>query len=587
MHVFRVLLFLRLTSLENFVRAQARRVRQPKYLAGMVAAVAYFWFFFFRSTASGLRGLQSVAGLGPVVGGMAALIVTALFLMLWVTSPDQPGLQFTEAEIAFLFPAPLARRALVHYKLLSALLGALAQALLFSVLFNRARFFAGDAPRLLVSWWAFLSIVRLHYLGASLTTARLAESGFNAGRRRLLLLGSIGALVIVTGWWLWRDAPDITTGASIFDWFSALLDAGPLHWVLWPARLLLRPFSAGDLPAFARTFVPVLLVLAAHYVWVIRIDVAFEEASLARAARQTARVAEIQTRGVVRFGPKPTKGRLPPFELNRAGPVELAFLWKNLLSTTRPWFTVRNWTICAALLVVYCAGFTRLLGHEYWRAGGVLAGLGLVGGMMTLFYGPLLTRLDIRQDLLNADILKTYPLPGWRILLGQMLAPVAILTGILWLALLAWYLGLQGQHPPNLSQVWFSPAMRVVLVACAAVLAPFLFALQLLVPNGAAILFPALFRTARTRGAGLDLMGQRLIFSFGQIFILVLVLAPGVVAAGILIFITQELDLISPAAAIILSTGASALVLSGEIWCGLWWLGQRFEQLDISSELRP
>ena len=32
-----------------------------------------------------------------------------------------------------------------------------------------------------------------------------------------------------------------------------------------------------------------------------------------------------------------------------------------------------------------------------------------------LVMGPQFARQDIRSDLQNADILKTYPLPGWRL----------------------------------------------------------------------------------------------------------------------------------------------------------------------------
>jgi len=27
-------------------------------------------------------------------------------------------------------------------------------------------------------------------------------------------------------------------------------------------------------------------------------------------------------------------------------------------------------------------------------------------------------------------------------------------------------------------------------------------------------------------------------------------------------------------------------ILAGELWCGLWWLGGRFEKLDLSREIR-
>ena len=35
---------------------------------------------------------------------------------------------------------------------------------------------------------------------------------------------------------------------------------------------------------------------------------------------------------------------------------------------------------------------------------------------------PQLLRQDLRSDLLNADLLKAYPLPGWQIVLGEVLA---------------------------------------------------------------------------------------------------------------------------------------------------------------------
>ena len=54
----------------------------------------------------------------------------------------------------------------------------------------------------------------------------------------------------------------------------------------------------------------------------------------------------------------------------------------------------------------------------------------------TIIVGPQLARQDLRSDLPNADILKTYPIEGWRLALGELLAPTAILTAVLWVELL-------------------------------------------------------------------------------------------------------------------------------------------------------
>lgn len=588
MPVLSALLYLRLTSLKNFFRAQARRLRQPKYLAGAILVVAYFWFFVFRNLNIAFRKNGGLPGLGTgdhsaLIIAFGALALTGILTAMWTFSSDKPGLHFTEAEIAFLFPAPLTRRLLIHFKLLSTLWGTLVQAFFFALIFHRGNLLNRHAPQILLAWWVLLSVMGLHSLGAALTIARVAESGISAGWRRFLIGSGLGLVGLATGWWIWREMPDIANFASILDWIGAILNGGALHWLLWPAKILLQPLHATGFTDYLIALAPAALILAAHYWWVRSMDTSFEEASIARAAHFAARRAEIQAKGTFHVGTKPKTGRQPPFNLSRTRWVELAFLWKNLLST-RPYFTVRNWMICAVVIIALWRGFSLWLGPEYWRAGGTIATVGTMVGALALIYGPLITRLDIRQDLANADILKTYPLPGWRIILGQMLAPVAILSGIIWLGLLAWFLGLHGHQPPSLSKVWFGPSMRAVFVCCCAGVTPFLVTLQLLVPNGAAILFPAVFRTVRIPGAGLDLMGQRMIFGFGQIIVLLLVLLPGAGAAALLIFITQWF--LGPALSVVLASLIVALVFTGEIWCVSWWLGERFEKLDLSSELR-
>jgi hypothetical protein len=165
--------------------------------------------------------------------------------------------------------------------------------------------------------------------------------------------------------------------------------------------------------------------------------------------------------------------------------------------------------------------------------------------------------------------------------LGELLAPTVILTGFIWLGLLAWLLGLHGHQPPNLSAVWLGEPMRVVFAACVAALTPLVVALELLVPNAAPVVLPGWFQTVRTPGAGIDLMGQRLIFGFGQVFVVTLALLPGAGTAALLIFCTQWL--VGPALSVCFASVSVMIVLIGELWCGVWWVGGRFEKLDLSE----
>ena len=54
-----------------------------------------------------------------------------------LTPNERAALTFTEAEVAFLFPAPVSRRTLIHFKLLKSQLGILFATLIFSLLTNR------------------------------------------------------------------------------------------------------------------------------------------------------------------------------------------------------------------------------------------------------------------------------------------------------------------------------------------------------------------------------------------------------------------------------------------------------------------
>lgn len=585
--MIRALLYLRLTSLKNLLRSHGRRLRRPKYLAGFLFAAAYFYFFFFRPMRSGPSPLAHGGSFGalpaeitPLLFGLGSLALLVVVFGMWVLAPDKPAFNFSEPEIAFLFPAPISRRMLVHYRLLSTLLRSLLQTVFFALLFNNQSLLSGRALPIIAGWWIVLSFVSLHFIGVSLATTQLAARGWPAGRRRTLLL--VGGALTFAGllYWIWRHQPDVLLAASLVEWGRTTLASEPLSWLLWPFSLLLAPFFSVGAGGFLLALAPALLVLAAQYAWVARTNVPFAEVSIANAERRAAHLAQALRTGQRTVGAPRTKGRPAPFRLGLARWPELAFLWKNLLST-HAWFTPRVWLIAAGLIVATSAISQRVMGSTYWMVGGALATLGTIGAGMALLYGPLLTRMDLRQDIANADVLKTYPLPGWRIVLGELLAPTLVITGVIWLGLIAWVLGLHGHQPPQLSLVWLGPAMRMVFCGCLAAVAPFLVALELLVPNAAPVVLPGWFHAIRTPSAGIDLMGQRLIFGFGQVIVIVLALLPAVLTAAVLIFVTQWFA--GPAVAVVFATLAVIAVLAAELWCGVWWVGGRFEKLDIGE----
>ncbi|MEO5959796.1 MAG: putative ABC exporter domain-containing protein [Opitutaceae bacterium] len=593
------LLYLRFTSFKNWLRTRLKGLRQPKQLAGAIAFTLYFWFFFLRpwgassardevrhATAAQALAAADVAlptdwlPLAATVGALALFVFTAL---MWIVPTQRAALGFTEAEIAFLFPAPIARRSLVHFRLLSGQLRSLVGATVMMLISNRWSFLGGNALTRALGWWFVFSALNLHYSGANFTLTRLADAGVGAGRRRALVLALVAATIAATSW---RLPETIRPGAGrigapwfgFADWIAPVASTAPLGWILWPFKVVLGPFLASNFHGFWLALAPALLVIMVHYLWVVRAAVAFEDASIAFAQKRTARIAAWRS-GRGRFSDLPNKARREPFRLAGIGRAEFAFLWKNLLSTW-PYFNGRVFVGCAIAIV---AGFAWLRTQP--MRSDMLFGVSLAAGAFAayvLVIGPQFARQDIRSDLAYADLLKTYPLPGWQIVLGELLAPVAILTGVLWLALLILLLAL----PPSEPRLeWLTPQLRIAGGASLAVLAPALVTLQLLVPSAAALVFPAWFQASRSRGGGPEVAGQRMIFFFAQLLTMALALLPAVGFAALLLFILWTL--VGPVVAVGVAAVVVLAIVVGEVWCGLWLLGQRFERLDLPAELRP
>jgi hypothetical protein len=198
----------------------------------------------------------------------------------------------------------------------------------------------------------------------------------------------------------------------------------------------------------------------------------------------------------------------------------------------------------------------------------------------TLILGPQIARQDLRNDLPNADLLKTYPMEGWRLALGELLAPTAILTVIIWVTILA----AAAAFDPDGRLAWLTAAVRATVVACLGIAAPILCMIQLIVPNTVMVLMPAWYQSSRTRGGGVEMFGQRLMFGILQMLFALLVAVP---AGGIsaLVFIASYW-ILGVSTGVVLATITLVVILAVEAAVGLWFLGGRFEKFDLSSEAR-
>ena len=500
-----------------------------------------------------------------------------IVVLAWVIPHQRAALVFSEAEIAFLFPAPVGRRRLIHWKLLKSQIGILFTTVLFTLLFRRSMTGSPAWIRAL-GWWVILSTLNLHFLGSSFARTMLLERGIATWKRRVAVLALAALAAGAVFVWAQKTIPppdpqEVRSAADLEYYFQQVTESGPLPWLLYPFRLVVRPYLSTGAASFLQALWPALLLLALHYLWVVRSNVAFEEASVEASQKVAERIATIRAnRG--QFTSRPTKKKRPPFRLRPTGPPAMALLWKNLISAGSA-FTLRFWLLLAWL--AFLAVLISTLNTRTFNLAVFLGTISLMFLAMSFLIGPQLLRQDFRQDLPMADVLKACPLAGWQVALGELLAPVAILTGVQWLLIV-----LSAGLSANFARTALPLELRLAIGGGLAMIAPVLNAVTLMIPNAAVLLFPGWFQTGKDAPQGIEATGQRLIFALGQLVVFVLALVPAALVFTVVFFVAQWF--VGLPLSILAASIPGAAVMAGEAWLGLLGLGKLFERLDLSAE---
>jgi ABC-2 type transport system permease protein len=577
------LFYLQYHSIKNRFTMRIKRLKRPKYLVSAIFGALYFYFYFFRYL-FGMGGARrrfsgGAASLQDLVlyESLGALVLLVFMLLAWLIPHERAALAFTEAEVAFLFPAPVTRRGLIHFKLLRSQAAILFTTLFLVLLTNRSGTHAWIRA---AGWWLILCTLNLHFLASSFARTILLERGITNWQRRLavLLIVSVLASWVIT--WAVRTipAPDVSEWDSldaVKQYISSILTAGPMPYLLYPLRLVVRPYLAQNATAFLLAIGPALALLAIHYWWVMRADVSFEEASVEASKKLADRVAAIRS-GNWRGSRSKPKSAKAPFALAPTGPKAIALLWKNLISASQG-FTFRMWLVLAVLGIMAC-----VLLKTFSAQSGVLPALSMVALIVMIWVmllGPQFARQDFRQDLPLADLLKSYPMRGWQIALGELLAPAVILTAIQWFLLLV-ALGFLSQIPGGGQPLGLGTRLLVGLgIAC---IIPMLNLITLQIPNAAVLLFPAWFQVGKEGPQGIEATGQRIVFMFGSLLAFIVVLIPAGIVFGIVFALTKLF--LGWMLAVPIASVAAAVALGGEAALGIMLLGLLFERFDLSAE---
>ena len=577
------LFYYQFCSQKNRLLTQMRRLRRPRYLAGAMVGALYFYAYIFRGFSQGRRGTGAAMAAWQSHGlaeSMAALVLLILMLMAWVLPHSRAALAFSEAEVAFLFPAPIGRRTLINFKLLKSQVAILFSSLLMALI-GRG-WGAGNFSIRGLGWWVLLSAFNLHLLASSFALTLWMGRGLSNWMRRAIFLGAAGTAA--AGILLWARAalppivvpPDAKDLAWLAQYAGQVLQSGPLPWLLLPFRWLVAPYFAATFAQFFIALGPALLFIGLLYWWVIRSDVAFEEASVELSQKLAQRLATASA-GDPYGMRKPAKAARPPFTLRPLGNPEMAVFWKNLISAGS-FVTGRMWLMLLWIIIIV-GGVLQSQVSRGGALGPALLYLAVMLVAMSLFSGPQLLRNDLRQDLPVTDVLKMYPMRGWQIVLGEVLAPAAVLAGAQWLLLVMAAIF----FPTHLGPHAVSLFLRLSCALAAAVVLPFIDLIAILIPNAAVLFFPAWFQLGKQGPRGFETTGQQLILMFGQLLTLALSLLPPAAVFTVVFFCASRL---LGASAGVASAGiAAALLLAVEAGLAIKLLGGVFERFDSSGEV--
>lgn len=576
------ILFLWMHSLGNWGRVQLRRLKNPRYLVAAAAGLFYFYAIFLRRFRGGPFADQGTRPSPEVMAlleaGLTLFAMLSAVLSLVFTARGAGVPRFTEAEIQYLFPAPFTRRTILQIRVLKSLLRTGLSATIATLLFRRA--WGANPLAMVLGAWLSFSVLSLWGYGTELVREGVIQHG-RAGWRRAwpALLVAAAAVAAVVVWALrpHQPPPPLQLSGETLPawagWTQELLDSPPLSYVLWPMRAAVRVSLAASWGELLRRLPAGLAVVGVLYAWVVSSGVAFEDAAV-EAASRWATVVEFarRSRGVTAIPRKVKSTKLP---LPARGPIWLSITWKNLIAIRRgsgPVLGVMLAAMAMAMAVIFNAqraGKGESLAPILFALGAVF----IIGFLCII--GPIALASDLRQDMPMFDVLRTLPLRGEQILVGEVMAPALVLGAAQWAL---WMVAVAVTWNQQLPEIF--EGRRAAVVLSAMVLGPVLSFAGLCVQNAGAIFFPA-WTTGEARTArGFEATGQRLLTLVGTVLVLTVGLLPALLLGGLAGFAAQYL--IGPWGMFV-GAVLGAAVLLAESLLVVRGLGGVFERVDLSE----
>lgn len=562
-----------LTSFRNRALHRLRRLREVRYLVSALVGLAWFGFFVFRKGPPVVRwdhaGPEQVASVLMI--SAFTLIIATIMLLAWALPRSEAGLELNEAEVQFLFPAPLSRAWIVVFVVLRAQLPLFVSSVVLRAIFLRSQNFLGI--------WAVLAALQIYFLMVRMGRARLAAAGIGFVIRAfavLIVIGIIGAIVYgeietaMSGVESWKGEE---AAGTFLEAMKQPLAGYPLRAILFVPALMARAGAAATLVDLALPAAGLALFAAFCGLVAVKLDVSYEDATIEHARRRFEKKRAASASGSLK---RVTLRHTPaPFALAETGPPEIAIVWKNLIAAGR--------TTLPIFLIPLVA--TLLLAVVVWWNGDFEAAMKVASGVLFVFaafigvFGPMLSRNDLRLDFERLDVLRSYPINGPRMVGAQIASAATMVCG---LGIGAALLGALCYFPVRSSEGWGAMVAWGPMVLLFAI--P-LTTVQLLIHNGFVILLPGWASISRDEARGIEGTGRGILLLLSQLVSMGVTLIPAL-AVFLLGFWLSGFGLASDVARAWVGAVPAAIVIVGEIVLVTRFLGAQYERIDVSDDLR-
>jgi hypothetical protein len=423
------------------------------------------------------------------------------------------------------------------------------------------------APLRFIGTWMLFTNLSLHRLGAALVRTSLVEHGRAGIRRHLPAIIIGGAGVIAIALILWDAVPIIRAAraaSEITRGIEAAADLPAARALLFWPRLIIAPSFAQTTGEWFRAAGGALVLVLAQLFWVVRTDVAFEEAAV-QASAERARRVDAWRRRSARPRPgtgKPVKRSIP---LAPTGNPAVAIGWKNTLLLLR---TSRVGSIVGLATMAIVLSLPAIGSNGIDSRFLAIVALALVGLLIVL--GSRVLQNDFRQDADHLSTLKTLPLPGARLVGAEVISSALPICVLQLLLVLVAFIATLGDADLPLSLV-----RRIALLLMSPLILMSVNVTTVTIQNAAALLFPGWVRVTPVVGGGIEVMGQGILATGMLLLTFVVALLPAIAISAALWWSLAPLPNVWIAAAVV-----APGVLLGETWWAIRRLGRRFERME-------